>query len=109
MGHGILGTLLLLLLRPDLNSSATFPAQLLPSLFVQEKPEAWKKKKRQKVRRKQEMNRVLDISKVISRSDKLNEPWGDRLVLLFRFHFSMVSTIAHQNSFIVRNQLLPVK
>lgn len=97
-----------LLLRPDLNSSATFPARLLPSLLSKRnlKPE---KKKRQKVRRKQEMNRVPDIAKVISRSDKLNEPRGDRLVLLFHFHFSMVSTIAHQNSFILRNQLLPVK
>lgn len=33
------------------------------------------------------MNRVLDIAKVISRSDKLNEPWGDRLILYFIFTF----------------------
>lgn len=52
------------------------------------------------------MNEVPDVAKVIGRSDKLNESCGDRLVLLFHFHFSVVSTLAHQNSFILRNQWL---
>lgn len=48
------------------------------------------------------MNEVPDVVKANSRSDKRNESWGERP----HFHFGLVSPIAHQNSFILRNRWL---
>lgn len=48
------------------------------------------------------MNEVPDVAKANSRSDKLNECWSERP----HFHFGLVSPVAHQNSFILRNRWL---